>query len=86
MVWSVTVRPAGITQMGQEGEMKVINRREYQEPTCKTTCGHCRSDLEVEKSDCKYDGDQRDGGYHFKCPVCSHENWVGHGAFRVCPF
>lgn len=39
------------------------------------TCRRCKAVLEVEKSDCKLIGDQREGDYYsFACPVCSYRD------------
>ncbi|SNR92093.1 hypothetical protein SAMN06269173_11175 [Hymenobacter mucosus] len=42
------------------------------------TCGHCKSELEADKSDLKYtDDDQRDPGYYYiPCPLCNTHNVV----------
>lgn len=55
--------------------MKVTKHgRKYDDgKSFESECDHCGCEVEVKRSEIKYNSDQRDGGYHYvKCPECGH--------------
>lgn len=54
--------------------IKVILRNDFVDPPQRLTCVKCKSILEYERADCRYDF--RDNAVWVDCPVCKHPNDV----------
>ncbi len=56
--------------------MRIIRPSEAPKPY-RSECDGCKALLEVDKNDCRYVNDPRDGdAYVFVCPCCKKENWI----------
>lgn len=51
--------------------MKIINERhEHINKTIDIQCNNCKSDLQYNKEDIKYDFERNSYYYYIECPVC----------------
>jgi transcription elongation factor Elf1 len=64
--------------------IEIITRgKDPKEVPFRASCSNCGTSYQATVSDCKYDGDQRDGYYYsFNCKVCPHTVMVSEDSVR----